>query len=262
MPPGGQPPGGQPPGGGYPGGPYQGGGMPPAGGQRAFSVGDAFGYGWKKFTENLGPILIAMLVFMLIGAVIYGLQYLVQTVTAPETTVVTGENGFVVQRSGGGFLGGLVSFIFAIISFVWNYLVQAGVARGGLAVTEGRPIVLGELLSFNKLGRIILAGILLGIMTAIGLILCIIPGLIVIFFGSFFVYFILDQDLGAIDSIKASFSFVKDNVGNLLLLFILSLIAMFIGALLCGIGLLVAYPVVFIAHAYAYKVLRGVPVAP
>ena len=60
--------------GGYPGG------MPPAGG-KPFSVGDAFGYGWKKFTANVGPILIAMLVFLLVGAVIYGIQVLLQAVT-------------------------------------------------------------------------------------------------------------------------------------------------------------------------------------
>ncbi len=237
--------------------------MPPGGGQRPFSAGDAIGYGWKKFTQNVGPILIAMLVFMLIGAVIYGLQFLFQSLVAPETTVVSGDNGFaIVQSSGGGFLGLLVSLLFAIIGFVWNYRVQAGVARGGLALAEGRPLVIGELLSMNKLGRIIGAGILLGIMTVIGLILCIIPGLIVIFFGSYFVYFILDQDMGAVESIKASFSFVKDNLGSLFLLLLLSWVILFVGALLCGIGLFVAYPVVYIAYAYAYKTLRGAPVAP
>jgi uncharacterized membrane protein len=236
--------------------------MPPGGGQRPFSVGDAFSYGWKKFTENVGPILIAMLVFFLIGAVIYGVQFLVTSVTSPETTVVSGENGFVIQQSGGGLLSALVSLVFTVVLFIWQYLVQAAVARGGLAVTEGRPIVLGELLSFNKLGRIILAGIILSLFTLIGLILCIVPGLIIMFFGSFYVYFILDQDLGAWDSLKASFGFVKENLGNLLLLFILGLIAVFVGALLCGIGLLVAYPVVYIAYAYAYKTLRGAPVAP
>jgi len=267
MPPGGgYPPGGPPPGGGYPpggmppGGYPPGGGMPPAGG-KPFSVGDAFGYGWKKFTENIGPILIAMLVFLLIGLVLYGVQVLVQAVTSPDTTVVTGENGFVITQSGGGFLGVLVSILFSLISFIWGYIVQAAFARGGLALTEGRPLVLGELLTFNKLGRIILAGILLSIMTFIGFLLCIIPGLIVAFFGAFFVYFILDQDLGAVDSLKASFSFVKDNVGNLLLLLILSWLALLAGALVCGIGLFVAVPVVVIAHTYAYKVLRGQPVA-
>lgn len=236
--------------------------MPPAGGARPFSVGDAFGYGWKKFTENIGPILIAMLVFLFIGAVIYGVQFLVQQATSPETTVVTGENGFVVTQSSGGVLGLLVSLIFSIVGFVWSYLIQAGFARGGLALTEGRPLVVGELLSFNKLGRIIIAGIILSILTVIGFILCIIPGLIVAFLGSFFVYFILDQDAGAWQSITMSFNFVKENVGNLLLLLILSWIALFVGALLCGLGLFVAFPVTVIAQTYAYKVLRGAPVAP
>lgn len=237
--------------------------MPPAGGPKPFSVGDAFGYGWKKFTENLGPILIAMLVFFLIGAVLYGLQFVLQTLTAPEsTTVVTSENSFEVTQTTTSPLGVLVSLVFAVILFVWQYLVQAAVARGGLAVTEGRPIVLGELLSFSKLGRIILGGIILGFLVLIGLFLCIIPGLIVAFLGSYFVYFILDQDQGAWESIKSSFAFVKDNVGNLLLVFLLSLVIVFVGALLCGVGLLVAYPVVYIAYAYAYKVLRGQPVAP
>jgi uncharacterized membrane protein len=235
--------------------------MPPAGG-KPFNVGDAFGYGWKKFTENVGPILIAMLVFMLIGAVLYGLQILFQSLTSPETTVVTGENGFVVSSSSTGFLGVMVSLVFGVISLIWSYVVQAAFARGGLALTEGRPLVLGELLTLNKIGRIILAGIILGVLTFIGFLLCILPGLIIAFFGAFFVYFILDQDLGAWESIKASFSFVKDNIGNLLLLLILTWIALFVGALLCGIGLFVAVPVSVIAQAYAYKVLRGQPVAP
>ncbi len=234
--------------------------MPPAGG-RAFSVGDAFGYGWKKFTENLGPILIAMLVFILIGGVIYGLQILLQSVTTPETTVVTGENGFVVSNSGGGFLALLVSLVFALVGFIWSYIVQAAYARAGLALTEGRKIELSELLTFDRIGRIIGAGILLGIATFIGLLLCILPGLLVAFFGSFFVYFILDQNLGAIESLSASFNFVKDNFGNLLLLLLLTMIAIFVGALLCGLGLFVAIPVCVIAQAYAYKVLRGQQVA-
>ena len=182
---------------------------------------------------------------------------------AHEPAVGPGGNGCAIAPSGvGGFLGLLVSLLFAIIGLVWNYLVQAGLARCGLALTEGRPLVIGELLSMNKLGRIIGAGILLGIMTVIGLILCIIPGLIVIFFGSYFVYFIVDQDMGAVESIKASFSFVKDNLGSLFLLLLLSWVILFVGALLCGIGLFVAYPVVYIAYAYAYKALRGAPVAP
>ena len=36
------------------------------GGAAAFQVGEAFNYGWKKFQEYLGPILIAMLIFIVV----------------------------------------------------------------------------------------------------------------------------------------------------------------------------------------------------
>src|SRR6218665_1448172 len=62
----GQPaPGAYPPAGGYP---------PPApvygapGGQ--VSVGEAFNYGWLKFTQNIGPIVLVVLGFLLVGIVI------------------------------------------------------------------------------------------------------------------------------------------------------------------------------------------------
>lgn len=223
-------------------------------------MGNAIGYGWKKFTENVGPILIAMLIFMLIGGLLYLLQWLV----TPDPTVVTQTSNGVTYTTatGGSLLGSIVSFIFGIIIFVWQYLVEAAIARGGLTLTEGRPLVLSELLSFQKLGKIIVAGIILSILTVIGLILCIIPGLLVIIFGSFFIYFILDQDAGIWDSITMSFSFVKEHFGEVLLLLILCFLITLAGALLCGIGLFVAIPVVAIAKTYAYKVLRGQPVAP
>ena len=67
--------------------------------------------------------------------------------------------------------------------------------------------------------------------------------------------------MGAIDAIKASFEFTKANAGNVILWFLLSLVAWFVGALLCGVGLIVAIPVVLIGTAYTYKTLNNEPVA-
>ena len=61
--------------------------------------------------------------------------------------------------------------------------------------------------------------------------------------------------------IKASVAFVNANLGTLIGFYIASAIAIFVGALLCGIGLLAAIPVVVIAQAYAYRSLQGEPVA-
>jgi uncharacterized membrane protein len=47
-----------------------------------------------------------------------------------------------------------------------------------------------------------------------------------------------------------------------LLYYILAAVVVIIGALLCGVGLLVAGPVVLLGFAYTYRRLQGQPVVP
>ena len=65
----------------------------------------------------------------------------------------------------------------------------------------------------------------------------------------------------SVDAITSSVKLVSANLGQALLLALLSFVIVLIGACLCGVGLLVAYPVVTIATAYAYKKFRNQPVA-
>jgi uncharacterized membrane protein len=113
-----------------------------------------------------------------------------------------------------------------------------------------------------NVGTVIVAGLLVGLGVGIGTLLCFIPGLIVGFFSQFYVWFIVDQQMGAFDAIKASFAFVNRNLGTVLIFYLASLAAFFVGALACGIGLLVAVPVVYIAQGYTYRKLQGGYVAP
>ena len=82
------------------------------------------------------------------------------------------------------------------------------------------------------------------------------------FFSQFFVHFALDKQLPAVEAIKASFAFVNQNLGTLIGFYLATIVAAFVGALLCGVGLLVAIPVIIIGQAYTYRVLQGEPVAP
>jgi uncharacterized membrane protein len=91
--------------------------------------------------------------------------------------------------------------------------------------------------------------------------LCYIPGLIVQFFTLWFGYFVLGKKMAPMDAIKASFQFVNQNLGTLIVFYLASMLAYFVGAILCGIGLLVAVPVVVIAQAYMWRRLQNRPVA-
>jgi uncharacterized membrane protein len=61
---------------------------------------------------------------------------------------------------------------------------------------------------------------------------------------------------------RASFEVVSGNVGQLLLLAIVCLVLNLVGALLCGVGLLVTLPMTAIAIAYAWRFFTGGMIAP
>lgn len=234
-----------PPAGGY-GAPYAGGysAPPPAGGYGApptgpgdYNVGTAWSYGWNKFTANIGQILVAVLLLVGVQIAVQILSYLVS-----DTLII--------------------SWLFSLAAWVLSMIIGAGIVRAALDITEGKTINVAELLTPRKLGDVIVVSLLTGIATFIGLILCVLPGLAVMFFTSFTLYFLMDrEELGAIDAIKASFEFTKNNAGNVIVWFLLSLATWLVGALLCGVGLIVAVPVVLIGTAYTYKKLTGQPVA-
>ncbi len=81
------------------------------------------------------------------------------------------------------------------------------------------------------------------------------------FFLAYTFYFLLDQDMEPTAALSASFNFVKDHLGDLIVFYLVSLVAYIVGAILCGIGLLVAAPVVLIATAYTYKKFTNQAVA-
>jgi len=254
--PAGQPPYGQPY--GQPAGqsPY---GQPPAG-SAPFSVGNAFGYGWNKFKANLGPILLAALVLL---AVLVVIQILQAVMTGGSETIEFNPDTGEFEGGSSGMLGGsiLATVFFGLLSQLAILIIQSGIVKGALDITKGKRVSLGEMFSGIDFVQVIVASLILAVATMIGFVLCILPGIAVMFFTAFTLYFIIDKGMPAIEAIKASVSFVLANAGTLIVFFLACLAAYIVGALLCGVGLLVAIPVVVIAQAYAFRTLQGEQVA-
>ncbi len=141
------------------------------------------------------------------------------------------------------------------------FVVQAGIVRAGLAIVDGRPLEMSTLLSTDRLGTVIGASLLVGLITAVGSVLFVLPGVIFAFLAQFFLFFVVDRGEGAWDAIMSSIRFTVDNFVDVLLLYLVGAVVTTIGALLCGIGLVVAFPVVVIAQAYTFRFLQGQPVA-
>lgn len=206
-------------------------------------IGAAFTYGWRKFTQNVGPIILITL------AVFVGLA-LFQVLS------------IIAQRSGDGGFGSIfLALLFGGLGAIVAFILQYGVVRAALAIVDGRPVTFAEAWNMDRFGPFVVAAILQGLITFVGYLLCIIPGIIAAFLLFFTPFFVIDKQLSPTESLAASFNLVKDNAGVLVLFTIVAVIVYFAGALVCLVGLLVSIPVVLISTAYMYKRMAGEPVA-
>jgi len=214
------------------------------GGTPQLTVGDALGYSWNKFKANAG----IWIGIVLIAAVI---EVALSLIFNTGNTSSDFSSAFTVW----GIFG-------TIVTTVVGYLIQAAMIRGALHEVDGNKPAIGSFFQFNNVGAIILASVIVGVLSAIGFVLLIIPGLIIVFLTWWTLQFVIDQNQDAITAIKSSFSAISQNVGALLLLALALVGINIVGALLCGLGLLVTIPLTVIASTYAYRVVVRGPIAP
>lgn len=227
--------------------------MPPApsaGGGNPVTVGEAFNWGWSKFTQNVGQIVLGVLVYIAATAVVSGIFYAISF-----AGMQSGDESVFAATFSIGML------LFLGVSLLLGVLAQAAIIRVALEISYGRPVTFQTFFQFTDLGKVILAVLLVGVGTAVGSFLCYVPGLIFGFFAQFTLFFVIDKSEDAWTALKSSFALVNKNLGTVVLLYLGVLVSYFIGALLCGVGIIVALPVALLATTYVYRRLLGENVA-
>ena len=212
----------------------------------ALSVGDAIRYGWERFKANPWTWIGAVVIAAVIQSVLNGL--------------FGNRSTFRVDTFGQSFW--TVSWIVgSIVTTVVGYLINAAFVRGALHEVDGRRPGLGAFFRFTNVGNVILASVLVGVMTAVGLILLVIPGLIVAFLSWWTLQFVIDRDDTAVEGIRSSFRSISSQAGTLFLLALALIGINILGAIPLGLGLLITVPLSTIASTYAYRIVSGRGVA-
>ncbi len=199
-------------------------------------IGAALSYGWKKFTENVGP---------LIGIILAPVAVFIVLILI-GTLVVKGAFGFLLFEA----LGLLVSVV--------AYL---GIFNAGLMATSGQRVEFGKAFSTDRWGEWIGFAIVYGLMLGVGSLFCGVGALVVIAFWGLAPFYFLDGRRSLGDALSASFEATRSNSGLALALVVLAIVG-WAGGLVCGIGALVTYPLAIIGAAFLYRNVTGQPVAP
>jgi uncharacterized membrane protein len=222
-------------------------------------VSEAFSWAWNKFTQNAMPLVVSALIY---GVLFGAAEGLLAFGRGTGSTTTTNSDGYTSTTANISTTGLTITIVGSLVLYALGIFAQSAFLSGCLDIADGRPVGVGSFFKPRNLGTVILAAIIVGILTWIGGILCIIPGLIVAFFAQFTIPFVIDRSQGAIDALKSSFSTVSSNFGSALLAWLVQVAAVLVGALACGVGLVVGGPVAMLVLIYTYRKLSGGQVVP
>jgi uncharacterized membrane protein len=196
--------------------------------------------------------------------IIVGITYGLAFALAPTTTYESSGGDYDYSYSveaGFGFMSILTFIIGYIILIVVAAAIQSAYLGGLLDIANGQPVSIGSFFKPRNTVNVIIATLIIGVASAIGS-FCFILGLVIGIFTLFTTVLIVDRNLSPIDAIKQSIDIAKNNFVQVLLVWLVAGVIGVVGALVCGIGLVVAIPVAALFVVYAYRFLTNGQIAP
>ena len=199
---------------------------------KKFSKKEAISFGWNTMRKNLKFfVILAIICFLVI---------------------------FVLGRIA-DFLKddySILSFIVSIISWILNMIVSLGLIKIALSFLDNGKGKLSDLFSqFPLFFKYLFGYILYGLIVLVGFILLIIPGIIWAIKYQYFVYFIVDKNVGPIEALKRSSAITRGAKWDLFLFGLLLGLINLLGALCLIIGLFATFPTTMVAGAFVYRKL-------
>tara|TARA_R110002111_G_scaffold168038_1_gene233752 strand:- start:3591 stop:4607 length:1017 start_codon:yes stop_codon:yes gene_type:complete len=214
---------------------------------RIINVGEVFSRSWELFKENLGMCiaapLLALILYVLgvvVATVVLGvLSVLAQSVAGPEMRAILNIP--------------IVLFFYAMIYLIVFYL-QLGMQRVMLQITQGQDPGMGMLFSGGPfLWRMFLCSIIFGIVTSVGYLFLIIPGIILALMFWPFSYLLIDRDLPGIESFTEVRKVTQGNLLSVFLIFLTSFGIAILGTVLTlGIGAVFVLPYLVLVQTVTY----------
>jgi hypothetical protein len=170
--------------------------------------------------------------------------------------VIVGIVAWIYTENVNAFTG----FLYFVVTLVVSVLVSLFQTKLGLAAADRDQRSFAELRgeAMTKLGPYIGWTLLAGLIISVGVVLCVLPGLIAAFFLLFVPFLAIEMNRGGLNPLVGSFNAVKERAGSLILLFLV-FVAIAIGVGILGlvlgfiplIGPIVAAIVQFVLFGFA-----------
>ncbi|MCK4994894.1 MAG: hypothetical protein KAS13_07630 [Candidatus Omnitrophica bacterium] len=201
--------------------------------RNAFSAGELFKIGWTKAKRFL---VYFFCLFLLIFAINVFLSIF-------RNRLGLSNNGL---------------FIFNALSCLIDLVVGLGLTKVTLDICDEKiPNAASFFSSIDFFLNYSVGFILFSLMTTLGMLLFIVPGIVLLLKFQFFAFFIIDKKLGPIEALKESSRITQGIKLELLGFAILMGLINILGALAFGVGLIASISTTLIAHAALYRKLTS-----
>lgn len=154
----------------------------------------------------------------------------------------------------------LISVATALGFVVASVLAQFAVIRMALSLVDGRPLSIGS--AYSLAGTAVFMGSVLLAMAAVGLgtVLCVVPGLVALFFLQLAPFAALDGQRSVVAALGRSARLVRRNAAPALLLMAIDISAYLLGGLFFGVVTLVTLPFAALVSAHMYRQFNRQPI--
>lgn len=197
-----------------------------------FSISEVCSTSWQRLKSQIW-----VLAGLMIGIVIISIIVNVCTAFA---------HGSVVGSIIANLIGALVSGFLAL-----GYIKNIFQALDG-----DEPQISAYRQEARKIITYFVANLLLGIITVVGLVLFIIPGIYLLLRLQFATAFIVEEDAGIMESLKRSWEITRGQEIPLFLLMLAMIGFLLLGLIVFIIGVFVAAPYVYMIYCYTFRKLN------
>jgi len=168
---------------------------------------------------------------------------------------------------GASVLGWLVTVGLAfvpVLGWIVGFVLMGGLDYMFLRRIRGEEVQIGDVFAgFNlALLDLTMTGLVKWLLTSLGLILCILPGIYLAVGYVFALPLAIDKKMQFWTAMEVSRRVVHEHWWSVFALLIVLILVIFAGFLLCGIGAIVAIPLASAALMYVYEDLFGTQTAP
>ncbi len=137
-------------------------------------------------------------------------------------------------------------------------LQGGGFGTVALRAASGRSVELNDFFAgFSRWKRLVVSGLLVGLVVALGLVVLVVPGLYLAMATAYTPLLVIDRDVPAWAALKTSVEAVNAQLGAHVVVFLVLGALNFGGSLACGLGLLVTIPLTVVTLGVCYGRLFG-----